>query len=556
MPRVPTIESRETLSPEADTRGTVAVSPKAFGADVGQALGTVAGTVGLVAERQQRIKDENDANKALEMFNDFGNELRGHLYDPETGMYSKKSGGAIGVVKDTVSFFDDQAEISSGELANDSQKEAFRALIDNKRKATLNGLARHQLTQFEVFKQEMTATTVKGAVEDASNDFNNPETIDNSKIIIRAAINANSKGKPAETVQDDIDTAISVMHESVIVNMADNNPVGAKDYFNTNKGEIVAGTKKTLTELINKNAFAQTSQSKTDEIIAGGGTLTEMTDKAKKINNPDMRDDVTKRVKTQFNAIEESKKIERERLTQESWNELDAQINAGAAVDVLLKTANEQPTHEGRVKMREYVQKMTSGQDAVTNWGAWSQLVNESVEDPKKFMSRNIYDWKPILAESEFKKLVDTQAQMKKGRTVNTGTTRTKAMQNTLKDLGIDFTTKKGSDAKKTTRFMRIVGESTENMERELGRELTFEEFNGLMDNLVIEGEVEDTFFNDTKLLFEVEEGEDFFIVDVDEVPTKDVSDIKDFFQRKHNRQPTGEEIIDLFNFKLSKRGQ
>ena len=137
-----------------------------------------------------------------------------------------------------------------------------------------------------------------------------------------------------------------------------------------------------------------------------------MTDKAKKISNPDLRDDVTKRVKVQFDAIEQSKKVERERQTEESWNELDTQIKAGAAVDVLLKTAEDQPTHEGRVKMREYIQKMTSGAGAVTNWEAWSQLTNESVEDPAKFMSRNIFDWKPILAESEFKQLVNLQSQV------------------------------------------------------------------------------------------------------------------------------------------------
>lgn len=550
MPKAPTIQSREELSPEADTRGRVSVSPEDFGADVGRALGSVSGTIGLIAERQQKQKDEEDANKSLRMFNDFGTELRGHLYDPEAGMYSRKGGDALNVVRNTVEFFDKQAEISSDELENDKQKEAFRAMIDNKRKSTLDGLARYRLAQFNVFKQEMTATTVKGAVEDASNDFNNPQTIDNSKIIIRAAINANSAGRPVETIQDDIDTAISVMHESVIVNMADNNPVGANDYFKTNKGEIVSGTKKTLTELINKNTFNQKSQTKTDEIVAGGGTLTEMTDKAKKIDNPDMRDSVTQRVKTQFNAIEHSKAVERERLTQESWNDLDSQINAGASVDVLLKTANEQPTHDGRVKMREYVRKVTSGDGATTNWDAWSQLVNESVTDPKKFMSRNIFDWKSILAESEFKKLVETQSQMKKGRTVNAGTTRTKTIQNTLKDLGINSSASPGSpDAKKTTRFMRIVGESAEKLEGDLGRELTFTEFNTLMDTLVIETESEGFFFGDATFLFEV------IAKDVSEVPSKDVLDIKSAFVGEHNRRPTDEELLNLYNLKLARGG-
>ena len=329
---------------------------------------------GLISRRAQEMKNEDDANAAMETYTQATEELRAYLHAPDSGVYSRRGKQAQGVYEEADKKFGEIDRRHSGGLKNEPQRRAYNAMMRRHRESTMNGVARHAASERRTYKDQNTMALIKGSIEDAGNNYTDPQVIQDSLQIADSAIRANGKGKAPAVVELERQNAKSAIHSTVIDRMMVNDPLAAKAYYKKHKKEVLDDVR------IEKNIKASTiralSQAKTAEIMFKDLSETESLALARKIKDPDVRDQTVTRIKIQHNEIQAAEdKAEKDRrnraweavsekysindIDSKDWASLDGvakkQITDYARAGAVARTKRTDPTvlHEAY----EYIRK-------------------------------------------------------------------------------------------------------------------------------------------------------------------------------------------------------
>jgi hypothetical protein len=561
MPRVPTYDGPQVAPARINTPyQNIQTSPVEFGGAAGRGLEQVAAGIGttanLLARRAEEMRKEDDAAAAMEGYSKAGARIRDVLHDQEKGVLSRRGAQAMGALNDSKRELDAiYRDVSSG-LKNEDQRRQFKQLFDRRQSAELDGVARHVARERQAYKDEATAALVTGAVEAAANGYRNRTAISEALSVSETAIRANGQGKPPEVIKQQLEAARSAIHRGVVERMSIDDPTGAKAYYDRVKGEVDGKDHAQIEKLLKDGVTRQVAQGHEDRIARtiGAGNLDDMLKEARKISDPAVRDDVVQRVKIRF-AEHKATRDEAERANRDSaWGT----ILGGGGVDQVPTTVWSGLDGTTQKAMVDYVENRArrAARDN-SDMGVYDKLNRMITSDLEGFKSYDILRHAPDLSERHLEKFLDLQRAARgadgDGKVTQLRTAN-QMVDDTLRKIGLDPSPPpdKRAEANRVALFRSRVQDELEALERREQRKAKPEDVQGILDRLIISGEVRGTGLlglirDPDKRLYEAEAGEEFFVSEVAALPRGERSKIEEALRRA-GRPINDRAIVDLFN--------
>lgn len=247
------------------------------------------------------------------------------MYDPANGALFTEGKNSFGVYDNVKKAWDSHVQETEKTLSNDEQRMAYKNLVTGRWANIDRQLQRHVGTETRKYDDQTSSAWLANEQSRISKNYTEPGIVSSSLAIQRAVIAdyAKRNGLPAEYVKQKTTEAVSTTHKTVLEQMmAEGNDLGAKEYYQANSSEILddADIKKGIAE----SGLRGESQKISDDIMAKTKTLSEALAQSRAIEDPDVRDEVTKRVKQNYADIEAVEKDDMERNYMSAVNLMES----------------------------------------------------------------------------------------------------------------------------------------------------------------------------------------------------------------------------------------
>jgi hypothetical protein len=517
-------------------------TPNAFGAQQGRDLQQIGRAGQQAAFAYKRIQDEEDTAKAYEAYTLGSEENRAMLNDPEKGLYQRKGSDANGTYKDALKGLDDIYFSRTKDLTPGARGK-FNQLWRNKRERTLESVSRFEVQKRNEFKQSAAEAAIKTSINDAVENYNNPQQIADSIELGESTIRETFKGQPQEAVDLRIEAYKTELHGSIIDRMVLDNPLAADQYYKKVKDQIGGKQQVVIEKTLEAGTQRAASQAATDQIVVKHESFEEQLIAARKIKDPIIRDKVVSRVKQRFNENQTITAERNKEISSKAWQTvLDTK-----SVDAI--PINEWTALDGKTQkaLTEYANRRN---DPKTNILKWKELNDLYIGDPQAFGEVNLLEYVNDLSQSDFKAFSENQQKLQSGDFANNVKSRThkQIADDRLNAIGINVNASAGSsDSIKSANFMRRLEEEMAVFAQDTGKEPNAQQIEQLVDKLLIKA---DTGIFSEKFAFELESGEDFEVDDIDDIPLAERRKIVQAIEAT-GAQATEENILKLINEKL-----
>lgn len=548
MPTVPQYERQVRDSALPSARLTQAADTEAFGG--GSSFQQVANATQKFIIQEKQKADDIATTEAYSQAVIAKNRL---MYDPENGMMTRKGKNAIGVVEEYGDLFNTEMDKIEKGLSNNSQRSVFKNIRLKQATELNNNSQRHVFTESQRYDEETTLATITVAREDAFKNYQDEGKISESIFIQTAAIEAYGarQGLPKEIIAKQKQEAVSLTHAGVINRMLNNNQDKlAKAYFTEIKKSLTGSDTAKIEKSLEVGTLRGEAQRKTDEIKGTVSTLSEGLEMARTIDDPELRDAVTSRLKTRFSEDKAILDQQRETRYQQAADILEETKDRDKIpVDIW---SNLTLSERNAIDARE--RQLASGTPTATDWKVYYELKTLASDSTlrNKFLRENLLTYRHKLGDGEFKELVKLQTSLRQGdqKALEQATgyrTENQIVTDTLRAIGID----PKKDAEETALLKRRLDEEIYDFSKRNNKKPNTKEVQEIVDNLVVKGEVDGFFFNPNKFLFEVEEG-DVFLIDSKDIPRNERLKIEEAL-RANNLPVTEDAVIDLYNRKIQR---
>lgn len=530
MPRVQTYNPAGTVSRQntgAVYQTAAGATPQAFGESGARALQGMAQGMGDIARAADEIAQRQEAAAMLEADSALQQWENENLHHPEKGYFTATGKQALGGTKQYAEDFDRVAsELATKMPAR--KRQDFEALVQSRRDRLLVGMSRHEANQRKVYFEATEKQAVAGAVQGAINNYTDPEAVAENLNRGELYIRQNLAGDPPAVVQARVEKMKSDAYLGMIDRMAVQDPMRAQKFYAKVKEEIQGVDHAKVERALDGHVTKARAQGEADSIIAAGGTLESQLEKARKIKDADVRDDVVARVKTRFNERETIRRIHEREMSETAWN---------AAMTEPAFSFEDIPANlpvDDKKALMAYIQKKASGEAVRTDWEVHSQVREMMLENPQAFAGVNLYQFRNRLADSEFEAFLKAQDDLRKGRESSIKAVQSvdSQIRGMLGEIGVKTTEAASKKEKQQygTTVRRYQEEAQLFMERN-GREPNTQERTEILDS-IIKTKVSDGWFDD------IYAGE----VRIDDVPAAFIER-----QRRADESLSDESIINRY---------
>jgi len=196
---------------------------------LGQQLTSAAGKV------FQKSMEDADNAALIEAEAQLSNWKLQAMFNPESGVYSRKGGNALDITNQTLPQFDQQAKRLGDSLTNERQRARWNQIAAGQRQGLSGELNRYEFGERQTFYDETDKASLESAAAGATAYYKDPQQIayyQNKGARVIAA-NAQRKGLPLEAVQQNIQAFNSGIATQVVQRMAVDDPMQAQQYFAT-----------------------------------------------------------------------------------------------------------------------------------------------------------------------------------------------------------------------------------------------------------------------------------------------------------------------------------
>ncbi len=342
-------------------------------------------------------------------------------------------------------------------------------------------------------------------------------------------------------------------------------------------------------------AVEETARILDDENLSGD--LEKQLDEAKKIKNPTVMDDVTQRLKAEYTL---QKALDAEDRVQSAREDADAIIKSGLGSSAMFEAVGEIEDAEQQAAVRKLVKQHLSEQDYLTKKdldekandavglareGRFEEISDEvlaelggpmaatlerisssfkrgapvdskpEVEnklngmDVEELAAVNLLDEEYVggLSANRWQVWSDRQGSISKAAEPTTPAVRT-ALRTRVQIVKSDLDAAGVTSDKKVNQFNTMLDELIGAYEAEAGKKAGSAEIQGFVDHLLIEGEKTGMIIDPDIRLFEAGVGDEFFIEDVDQIPTKDLAPFKASMEKSLGRAASDDEVVEAYN--------
>lgn len=472
----------------AEAQGNVGRALEQLGG-VGQQIASRLGDVAIKEAREAR--DRADQTALLEASNSLSTWSNEQLYDPQSGALAKKGKDAMGLPESILNAYGKKADEVAGTLSTDRQREAF-AKIRLEHQQTLDlTVRRHTLGEIQTYETGELRSYVENAANAAVQNALDPERI---SIELGNAVGAiKAQGPRLGMGPEEIAGAVAKARNSVHVGVIDRllaleKPKAAAIYFDETKGEIDGDAQTKIIKALDDAGTRADAQKQSDAIVAAGGTLTEQREKARAIEDPKLRDAVMERIEHEANVKDKTDRdLEENRL-------IGAYDIVDKTHDVAKIPANvwSQLTGASRSGLRSYAEHLARGVPVVTDLPTYYGLMKAAADNPEKFATTNLLEYRAKLDEVEFKQLAGLQLSIRSSDTRKADKdladfrTRGQILEDTLTLYGIDPNAKASTDeGKSIAQLRRMVDTRVEAEQAITGKKASNEDVQRILDSVL-----------------------------------------------------------------------
>lgn len=207
-----------------------------------KATETMGNTLSGVANELLKIHVAEQAKAddlaVLDASNRWAEDITGFLNDPEKGIYTRMGKDAKGATGDTAKHLDEiEREISKG-LENDRQRELFKRFVMRDRLSRIEGVSRHERSEFNKYRLQVADDSVNTAISSISASPYDEETFQAELDRAENAIISIIGDQGEEIVSEKVKSLHSAAHEARLTGILQDNPKAAEAYFKENKDKI------------------------------------------------------------------------------------------------------------------------------------------------------------------------------------------------------------------------------------------------------------------------------------------------------------------------------
>jgi hypothetical protein len=440
-----------------------------------------------MVEAERRRADEVVDLSTSNALDDWGNKT---LYDPETGALTKKGRDAQDLPNEIdAEFTKVTAEIEKG-LSTDRQRQAFAAKKANYRKNLDGTIYRHVFREMEVYEGEevkaFTANKANAAITNASDPRRVGIELADGEAALKKSLPRLGVGP--EGVEQQVRAFKSGALEGVINRqLATGNAAAAAAYFE----EAPPGTfdEKAATRITAALSVGKTrgqAQQKSDEILAQGGTLSEQREKARGIDDPEVRDSVMQRLEHESEVRAHQQRQANELMLKGVYDKVERTHN----VDSIDPATWAQMTGGERSAVRGYTTSLAKGQPIETDQVVYYMLKEAATTDPTAFLQTNLLTFKNKLSDSDFQELTGLRGAI---RTGNKGATKvlddfrseTGVISNALTLAGLDPTPTSDAEKQRIAQFHGLVAAEVRRVQEVTGKKIQNEDLEPIVNRLL-----------------------------------------------------------------------
>lgn len=504
-----------------------------FGAGTYAAAGQAAGQIADAAMKIKQERDNADLQNAENALN--------KAYHETSANYKTLQG------KEAADGFDQyKADLKKAyqgvrETLPQGLHDRFGLLTGDTTTRYTNSGVDHRMGQHEIYLDQSSAATVEVAMEDAAANYTDQSAIHENlgKIRMEVMDGRLGKGLDAKGKKKLLSDKTSEFHAGIVTRMLQaGDTKSAEAYYTLNKANINNITQDTVEAKLNPHVTLANAQEVADGVMLQADSITDATKMVKDLDLPaGERQKAEAILRQRFSDKEHAERVQKEEFTQDVWDRaIQGQITRIEDIPPELDASQE-------LALQKY---LTKGAPGESNQKLWTEL---KLMRPADLAQISPYDYVGQLRTQDYNTLLNMvkDARQNKGENLTQVQGITSKATKALKNIGIDLDDDKGQ------LFMRRFQDEVTAYEQQSGKKASPTDVDDIIDRLLIEGEVRGGFFGDPdRRLFQVEEGEQFFI---DDIPSDERSKIEAALGRA-GIPATDEAIEDLYTRKVLNSGR
>jgi len=475
MPRVPQYTPRESLAPLPNARRSASVTADALGADTSREQArthaVAAASLGQVTDAALGIygRQEAERRRAKDEWEDRANRVA--ITRAETALgeweltasqeaFALKGQAALGVPEQVMSGYRKRAdEIANG--LNPIQREQFD-LIRGKRALNLQGkLHEHVYTEIKAYEASEYQASISNALSSAAHYAKDPRRagLELDRAVTSTTDLLKSQGAGYEAIDAAVLKTLTIGHSAIIDQLLKSDqPAKAKAWFDKVKDHEISGDAlDNIEQKIEQGSRLKESQTATDKILAEGGTYSQQLEKAKDIEDAEVRKLVEGMIDHERGRRDAIERDIRETNLQTVVNAIDAKSGPPSMASLMKMPEWHGLTVGERSGMLNYLQNRAQGIPVKTDVKEWYRLMRMAADEPEKFAKESLLAYKSRLDEGDFKSLASMQvsisgkASTAANRDLFTFRTVNQIIDSSLRTYGVNDDDKKDKEAVKHT---------------------------------------------------------------------------------------------------------
>jgi hypothetical protein len=440
--------ARMTSAPTALSLGAGLAEEKARTAETtARAAGQLAGqALDWAGRLRQQEKERADQVALLDAENRLNEWETKYLYgDGEStrGVLGINGKEAMGLPEQASEEFTAITGAIEAELATDEQRLAYAKLVGDRKRNLDVTIARHTTAQIEQYERTELDSYVANKTQEAIRNATDPRRAEAALAHLQTAIRTHAPrlGLGAEAVEKQVNAATSAVRVGIINQLIATEQIpAAKAYFEETRDQIDGEQLDNIQTALRAGTVRREAQNKTEEILAGGGTITEQRQRAKESLEGEVLDEVLRRLEHESNVREAATRQAHDDMLTGVFNQLDQNPDVRRIDPVTWSKMS------GAEKSAayNYVEARVAGVPVQTNWTRYTGLMEMARDNPQRFAKVSLLQYRGQLGDTEYKQLLGMQTSIANGDESGGGqipsfSTKREIIDNSLAVYGADL---------------------------------------------------------------------------------------------------------------------
>jgi len=526
MPKVAQAQSDQvSLDVVRGPRASASVPVGAFGGDI------VQGAVNL-AQAGLNIKNRIDTTSAEEALVSFERDKNALFFNPENGYFNTQGRNAFDAAPVANTALD-KLKKQHGDSLNEQARLAFDKAADAHITRGRADIGRHSSKGLQTWETATIEAQVENTIENASLYWSDPQSMRVQRVIGEQAIidSSQTTGIGPEATAERLQTYRSTFASNAIAAATQSSSTEGQDQMDQMSDMLEGPDKVKLEKAIESKQKVEKTQGDAQAAVLTATNLVEQYDdrsdvqeQVNKIDDPELR----KQTMTESMRLFSQKRQAESEARGDSFEAGESHIISGGSAETFKA---EDP--EGWERLSPKQQKsLESGKSVITDWTKFSALMTLPRAELAKIDPVEHFN---TLAPAERKSLISAVKSANgtgsKTDKINHQTGRTRGAQTTaaVEQIFGKKTKRNTVEQQQVDAFYAVVDDERIRREAEMDRNLTSEEYTGLLSDMT-RSVVQEGFFFDTEL-------------DLADIPADDVTALSKFL-RDNNIPVTSDNLI------------